>query len=291
MKQIAGTGVALVTPFNKDKSVDYLGLKNLINYVATGGVDFLVVMGTTGESATLAKDEKSEILQFVKSCNSGLPIVYGIGGNNTKAVIDEIKKTDLSNVQSVLSVAPAYNKPSQAGIIAHFLAIAEACPVPIILYNVPSRTGSDMSTNTILKLAEHQNIVGVKEASGSVEKSLAIAKGIRDSFKLFSGDDILTGSLYGVGATGVISVLANALPELFKKITASGLEGDIIKSNQLCSNLLEINPLMYEESSPTGIKTLLELMGLSDAQLSLPLVRASNDLEKRIQKAYNNIKA
>ena len=212
MRKLYGTGVALVTPFYSDKTIDFVSLKKLLAHTALG-VDYYVVMGTTGESVTLSKEEKKEVLEFVRKHNpKKLPIVYGIGGNNTQQVVEEIESTNLRGVSALLSVSPYYNKPSQEGICQHFVRVANASPVPIILYNVPGRTASNLTAVTTLRLAKHKNIIGIKEASGNLEQCMNIAKGKPKDFMLISGDDLLTLPLYAVGGVGVISVLANALP-------------------------------------------------------------------------------
>ncbi|MDQ2656524.1 MAG: 4-hydroxy-tetrahydrodipicolinate synthase, partial [Bacteroidota bacterium] len=216
MKKLYGTGVALVTPFTDKEEVDYRSLRKLLNHTAKG-VDYYVVMGTTGESATLSGDEKKAILQFVKDNNTKkLPIVYGIGGNNTREVLEIIHQTDLSGVAALLSVSPYYNKPSQEGIVRHFTAIADASPVPVILYNIPGRTSSNMTAETTLRLAQHPNIIGTKEASGNLEQCMRIARDKPKDFMLVSGDDMFTVAFYAIGARGVISVLANAFPATFQ---------------------------------------------------------------------------
>ncbi len=290
MKKLEGTGVALVTPFNEEGKIDYPALRKLLKYTAKG-VDYFVVMGTTGESATLSNKKKKQVLQFVIENNPiRLPVVYGIGGNNTQAVLDTIKHTDFSGVTAVLSVSPYYNKPSQAGIIEHFRAIADACPVPVILYNVPGRTSSNLTAETTLRLAEHHNIIGIKEASGNIEQCMRISRYKPKNFMLISGDDLLTAVLYSMGGQGVISVLANAFPLIFKKAKEEALKGNFIKASHHIFKLLEINGLMYEEGNPTGVKQLLAEMGICRPYVRLPLVPASEGLSQRIARAYEVIK-
>ncbi len=282
MKKLIGTGVALVTPFDTGLQVDYTSLKKLVKHTAKG-VDYYVVMGTTGESATVSADEKKSILSFVKDNNeSQLPIVYGIGGNNTAEVLKTIRSTDFSGVEAVLSVSPYYNKPSQEGIVQHFTAIADACPVPIILYNVPGRTSSNLSADTTLRLAGHGNIAGIKEASGSLEQCMKIARDMPKDFLLISGDDMMTVALYAIGARGVISVLANAYPVIFKKIKETALAGDFQGAHRELFKLLDINGPMYEESNPVGLKALLSELGICLDTVRLPLVPASRQLRERI---------
>jgi 4-hydroxy-tetrahydrodipicolinate synthase len=287
MKKLYGTGVALVTPFTPDEKIDFKGLKKLLTHTAKG-VDYYVVMGTTGESATCTAEEKKEILEFVKANNpKKLPIVYGMGGNDTAAVIDSIKNTDLNGVAALLSVSPYYNKPSQEGIYRHFIAIAEASSVPVILYNVPGRTASNISADTTLRLSEHQNIIGIKEASGNLEQCVRIAKYSRKDFLLISGDDMLTVPLYSIGAKGVISVLANAYPVVFRKMKEYAFAGNYTKATQEQFKLLEINGPMYEEGNPVGIKHVLSLFKICNATVRLPLAEASKALQTKIEALYN----
>ncbi|MBI1768196.1 MAG: 4-hydroxy-tetrahydrodipicolinate synthase [Bacteroidetes bacterium] len=290
MKKLTGTGVALVTPFHADGTIDFNSLKKILAHTAKG-VDYYVVMGTTGESATMTKDEKKEVLQFVLKNNpKKLPVVYGIGGNNTDAVIEEIHHTNLRGVTALLSVGPYYNKPSQEGIYQHFKKVADTSTLPILLYNVPGRTASNISADTTLRLAQHKNIVGVKEASGNLEQCMKIAKEKPKSFLLISGDDLLTVPIYAVGGVGVISVLANAFPEAFKKITSNAASGNYTKASAETFTLLEINGPMYEEGNPTGVKYLLSLMNVCKPHVRLPLVEPSAGLRKKIEKVFEKMK-
>jgi 4-hydroxy-tetrahydrodipicolinate synthase len=285
MKKLYGTGVALVTPFTGEDEVDFKGLRKLLNLTASGGVDYYVVMGTTGESATVTADEKKAILQFVKENNArNLPIVYGIGGNNTRQVLETIAGSDLRGVDALLSVSPYYNKPSQEGIFRHFTAIADASPVPVILYNVPGRTSSNISVETTLRLAAHPNIIGIKEASGNLEQCLRIASEKPRDFLLISGDDMFAVAVYTMGGKGVISVLANAYPAIFRKMKELSFAGSAEKANRELFKLLDVNPLMYEESNPVGLKALLEKKGVCSANVRLPLAPASETLQKKIDK-------
>jgi len=287
MNQFYGTGVALATPFNDDYTIDYNGLEKLIDHTIKGGVDYLVALGTTGEVATLNATEKKQVLAACLKYNAGrVPVVYGIGGNNTQAVLDEIANTDFTRIDAILSVSPYYNKPSQAGIIAHYRAIADACPVPVILYNVPGRTMSNLSAETTLSLANHPNIIGIKEASGNLEQCMRIAAGKPQDFLLISGDDLMTKALYGIGGVGVISVLANALPETFHKLC----HGTDSESKEAAFSLLEINDLMYKEGNPVGIKNLLCHLGICDDQVRLPMLRASMELNQLIKAAAQKFK-
>ncbi len=284
MKKFEGTGVALVTPFNSDGSVDFDGLAKLL--VFTGqAVDYYVVNGTTGESATTSAKEKAEILAFVKSNNpKGLPIVYGAGGNNTLQVAEDISKADLNGVDALLSVSPYYNKPSQAGIVAHFEYLADRSPVPIMLYNVPGRTMSNMTAETTLKLSKHSNIIGIKEASHDLDQCQKIINGMESDFFLTSGDDLLTTDIIEMGGIGVISVLANGVPVEFCQIAKTALNGDITQSNLISSSFEKLNPLMYAESNPVGLKEILRQKGVCSNNVRLPLLEATDHLKTEIAK-------
>ncbi|MCE7993227.1 MAG: 4-hydroxy-tetrahydrodipicolinate synthase [Roseivirga sp.] len=289
MRALQGTGVALITPFNEDLSVDFDGLKNLLKHVSKA-VDYLVIHGTTGEAATTTQEEKTAIFDFIRNNNTdNLPLVYGIGGNNTQAVIDTIKATDLKGVTALLSVSPYYNKPSQEGIYQHYLRIAQASPVPVILYNVPGRTMSKISADTTLRLAAHANIIGTKEASGDLAHCERIAKESPDNFILVSGDDLLTRDIINVGGTGVISVIANGLPEEMNDITANALNGNDAAAKEATEKLQAINPLFYEESNPVGIKEVLKFREVCGNQVRLPLLPATSELSSKIQTELNKL--
>jgi 4-hydroxy-tetrahydrodipicolinate synthase len=289
MKKLYGTGVALVTPFTDNLDVDYKGLKKLLKHTAKGA-DYFVVMGTTGESPTVTADEKGEILQYVKTHNAkNLPIVYGVGGNTTQGVINEIKSTDLKGVDALLSVSPYYSKPSQEGIYLHFKAIAKASPIPVMLYNIPGRTASNMTADTTIRLASIRNIIGTKEASGNLEQCMKIAKNVSDDFVMASGDDMLSVPLYSIGGKGVISVLANAYPQIFKKMNTAALAGNYSKARDEQFKILDINPLMYEEGNPVGVKHILYLMDICLPHVRLPLAQASEGLQKRIKTLYQKL--
>ncbi|WKK80096.1 4-hydroxy-tetrahydrodipicolinate synthase [Marivirga arenosa] len=282
-KKFTGVGPALITPFKEDLTVDREALEKLLIHTAKGA-DYFVVQGTTGESATTTLQEKQEILAFVKTHNpKNLPIVFGAGGNNTEAVIDLIGQMDLSGVDAILSASPHYNKPSQEGIYQHFVKIADASPVPVILYNVPGRTASNMTAETTLRLAQHENIIGIKEASGDLGQCMEIMANKPEEFLLISGDDLLTNAMITLGAVGVISVLANPFPEVFAEMIQNALKGDFAKSNESLFKLLPINPLMYEESNPIGAKEALKLKGVCDNYVRMPLLPASDNLSNRIK--------
>lgn len=283
--KLRGTGVALVTPFTKEQEVDYDALHKLLDFVLDGGVDYLVINGTTAESVTTTDEERATILQKIKAhVNGRVPLVYGIGGNNTQQVIATIKQTDLEGITAILSVSPYYNKPSQQGIYQHFVQVADAAPVPVILYNVPGRTGSNMAGETTVKLASHDNIVAIKEASGNLEQCMYIAKHKPENFLLISGDDLLTVPMTSFGAVGVISVLANAFPGKFSNMVRLALDGNYKEASELLLNFVDINPLMYEESNPVGVKAVLERFGVCTSQVRLPLVEASAGLKDRLFK-------
>jgi 4-hydroxy-tetrahydrodipicolinate synthase len=290
MKKLYGTGVALVTPFNSNLQVDFKALKKLLRHTAKG-VDYYVVMGTTGESATLSKEEKAEVLAFVKQNNDAkLPIVYGIGGNNTVEVCHSIESADLKGVDALLSVSPYYNKPSQEGIVQHFTKVADVSPVPVLLYNVPGRTSSNLTAETTLRLAAHPNIIGIKEASGNVEQVMKIIRDMPKDFLLISGDDMLTVPFYALGGKGVISVLANAYPSIFKKMKDYAFAGDFTKAAREQFKLIDINGPMYEEGNPVGLKGLLSILSVSSGDVRLPLVPASEALFSKIERLEKSIK-
>lgn len=284
MNAFKGTGVALVTPFLDDHSIDFDSLGKVIDHVISGGVDYLVVLGTTGEATTLTTEEKKEVLKACLKYNNGrVPVMLGIGGNNTQAVLNEIQNTDFYGVASILSVSPYYNKPSQEGIVAHYTAIADVSPVPVVLYNIPGRTMSNMTAATTLKLSHHPNIIGMKEASGNLEQCIQIASGMPKDFLLLSGDDLMTKAIQSIGGSGVISVLANAFPDTFKQLT----HGEHEAALKATYSLLSLNALMYLEGNPVGIKNLLYHMGIiSSDQVRLPMLRASFELSNQIKTAF-----
>lgn len=280
----------MVTPFQRNLEIDFQGLQKLLAFTAEKGVDYYVVMGTTAESATLKRTEKSKVLQFVKENNtSKLPIVYGIGGNSTQEIIHTIENTDLDGVDAILSVSPYYNKPSQRGIIEHYNTIADESPVPLILYNVPGRTGSNIEANTTLKLAEHLNIVGIKEASSDLVQAMKIMKYKPNDFMLISGEDMMTSPLYSIGAVGVISVMANAFSDVFKRVREAVTAKDFTSVTGQMLRLLEINPLMYKESNPVGIKQVLKHYDVCENYVRLPLVSASAELITEIETRLKDV--
>jgi len=278
-----GVAPALVTPMNDDRSINWNGLKKLIQHVSNGGVDYLVVQGTTGESATTTSDEKKQIVATIQEANSKkLPIVYGLGGNNTESLTNQIKSTSFEGIDAILSVCPYYNKPSARGIIAHYEAIADVCPVPVIMYNIPGRTGINMSAQTVLKLAEHKNIIGIKEASCIIEQCMEIAYHKPTDFLLISGDDVQAVPIISIGGVGVMSVIANAFPHQFTSMIHLALAGDFKAASKELGKFLTIDPYLYEEGNPVGVKKLLENQGLFSAQVRMPLASASEELGKKL---------
>lgn len=285
MDEIKGTGVALVTPFNDDRSVDYKGLEDLLKHVINGGVNYLVLMGTTGESTALSKDEKIEVVNFCKMINNGrLPIILGIGGNNTMAVVDEIRAANLEGIHAILSVSPSYNKPSQEGIYQHYKMIAESSPLPIIVYNVPSRTSSNISAVTTLRLASNiKNIIAIKEASGDMDQIMQVIKNKPIDFIVLSGDDGLTLPMIHIGAEGVISVIGQSHPKDFSNMVSFALSGNKTLANQIHYKLYDFYEPLYSEGNPVGIKLCLELLGVCRAVVRLPLVEGSDKIKNELK--------
>ena len=279
-----GTGVALVTPFHKQSSIDFGSLEKLVEHTITNGVNYLVVMGTTGESATLSKEEKGAIAQFVvEITNKRVPVVLGVGGNNTQEIINILRTTSLDGVDAILSVVPYYNKPQQKGIYLHFKNIAAASPLPIILYNVPGRTSMNMKAETTLMLAnEFSNIIGIKEASGNMEQIMTILEKRPKDFLVISGDDLLTLPLLALGADGVISVTANAFPKEFSEMVQFGLKGDIKKAREIHFRLMEFTMMLFADGSPAGIKAALEIRGIVANHLRLPLVKIDKNIYSQL---------
>jgi 4-hydroxy-tetrahydrodipicolinate synthase len=277
-----GSGVALVTPFNSDMTIDFAALRKLVRMQIDGGTDFLVVQGTTGESPTLSQEEKMEILKTVIEENNGkLKIVYGVGGNNTIAVGETLKKVP-AGVDGILSVSPYYNKPIQKGIIEHYKYISSCTKLPIILYNVPGRTGSNMTPETTLELAKIDNIVAMKEASGSMEQIMEIIRLKPEGFGLLSGDDAITMPLIAAGADGVISVVANAFPEKFSKMVHASQAGDLATARKEHYDLLSVTKMFFEEGNPGGVKVAMKVRGIMEENMRLPLYPVSDGLRTRI---------
>lgn len=274
---LKGTGVALITPFRKDNSIDFEALGRIIEYIIDGGADFMVVLGTTAETPTLSPSEQAEVTDFTVAKTAGrLPLVLGMGGNNTSALVDRLHSEDLSGFSAILTVVPYYNKPTQEGIYRHYMAVADASPVPVILYNVPGRTGVNMQAETVLRLAhDNSNIIGVKEASGRSDQIHDILKAKPDGFEVISGDDGLTYPIMGIGASGVISVIANAFPAEFSKMVNLCLDGKFDEAEPIHRRFGEMYKLLFVDGNPAGIKGLLHSMGMIENVLRLPLVPAS----------------
>ena len=285
MDKLVGTGVALVTPFKSDLSVDTMALTNIVNHCIDGGVNYLVVLGTTAETATLTEVEKKLVITTVVGANAGrLPLVVGIGGNNTAAVIEMIKDQDLTDFDAILSVSPYYNKPTQEGIYRHFMAIAENSPLPIIIYNVPGRTGSNVLPKTVVRLAQNaKNIIAVKEASGSMAQIMQLIKEKPKEFMVISGDDMMALPTVLAGGSGVISVFGQGLPTEFSNMIQFGLRSEVNAAFKIQYSLQEGIDLIFEEGNPAGIKSVFEVLGLCTAVVRLPLVEATNNLKSRIQ--------
>lgn len=284
-----GSGVALVTPFQKDGSIDLNALRKLVQLQIDGGTDFLVVQGTTGESPTLSQEEKMQVLQTVIEVNQRkLKIVYGVGGNNTLAVGETLKKVPVG-VDGILSVSPYYNKPIQKGIIEHYKYIASCTDLPIILYNVPGRTGSNVLPETTIALSEIPNIVAVKEASGSMEQIMEIIRIRKPDFGVLSGDDAITMPLIAAGADGVISVVANAFPEKFSAMVRASMEGDLDTARKEHYDLLPITKMFFEEGNPGGVKVALAVREIMEENMRLPLYPVSDGLKARITKETKNL--
>ena len=286
-----GAGVALITPFNEDKNVDYSALGRLIENQISGGTDYLVVLGTTAETPALSDDEKKEIVRFVIEKIAGrLKIVVGMGGNNTAGLVQSIQKTNFDGIDAILSVTPYYNKPTQEGLFQHFKAVVEASPVPVILYNVPGRTGVNMDADTTLRIAGlSEKVVAIKEASGDLGQFAKIIGNAPAHFKLISGDDGLTLPSVVMGSIGVISVIANALPEKLSQLTHDSLAGNIAKASQLHLQMAEMLKLIFREGNPAGVKALMELMGAAKNQLRLPLVPVSASTRSMIEAEWKRI--
>lgn len=291
MNKFHGTGVALVTPFKADGSVDFDGLKDLINYLVDGKVEYLVSLGTTGEASTLNKDEKKKIWEFTAEINNGrLPLVAGIGGNDTVAVANNMKAFDIAGYDAILSASPYYNKPTQEGIYQHYKYLSESSPLPIFLYNVPGRTGSNMTADTTCRLAnDFQNIIGMKEASGSFDQFNQIMRDKPKDFLLISGDDPVALPMISLGAVGVISVIGNALPKQLSDMIRLCLQGDYAAALPLHLNLIEFTRLMFAEGNPAGAKAALKHFGVCEDHLRLPLVNVSESLLQQIIKESDRI--
>ncbi|MDH3321380.1 MAG: 4-hydroxy-tetrahydrodipicolinate synthase [Flavobacteriaceae bacterium] len=289
MKQLTGAGVALVTPFTDGGAIDFDALERLVNYQIDNGMNYLVVLGTTAETATLSKQEQQEVKNKIIAVNNNrLPLVIGVGGNNTQAVVDELRTSDLSGFSAILSVSPYYNKPSQRGIYQHFKAVSEASPLPVILYNVPARTGSNMLPETVVQLAnDFDNIVAIKEAAGDFEQILELIKNKPVDFMIISGEDKLALPLTLAGGSGVISVIGQALPKDFTEIIQLGLAGEAKRSFEMFYKLMPSIDLIFEEGNPVGIKAMLQALQICDTHVRLPLVEVTGELQQKINTFVN----
>ena len=297
MKQqplFTGTGVALITPFRRgQETVDFTKLEALIEHIITSGVDYIVALGTTSEAATMTESERAAVQEFiVETVAERVPIMLGLGGNNTLAVTDTINRTNFDGIAGILSVTPYYNKPNQRGLIAHYRSVSEASPVPVIMYNVPGRTGVNIAAETTLAIAaECPNIIGIKEASGNISQVMEILRNRPAGFRVISGDDALTYPMMALGADGVISVIANALPKEMSDMVHFALKGDFKHALPLHNRLLPLMHAIFDEGNPTGIKALLEAQGRITNILRLPLVRASKTLTNKLVTLYNEFGA
>lgn len=283
-KKLSGTGVALVTPFHKNGSIDFKSLSKLVEHIIKGKCEYLVPLGTTGESVTLTADEKHAVVDCVLETNNNrVPVVIGMGGNNTQEILGKLRQNDFEGITAILSVSPYYNKPSQKGIMQHYKMIAEESSVPVILYNVPGRTGSNMTAETTLELAHSQpNIVGIKEASGNMEQIMHIIREKPANFLVISGDDGITLPLIASGADGVISVVANAYPKQFSEMVRLAAKADLKKAQQLHYQLFPLIPMLFAEGSPAGIKHVLKQLGICEDFVRMPLAGISKNLANRL---------
>jgi 4-hydroxy-tetrahydrodipicolinate synthase len=285
MKELIGTGTALITPFNNDHSIDFDALSRIIEQQIAGGTNYFVMLGTTGESATLSNEEKSAVVSHIKKANAGrLPLVLGVGGNNTSDVVEQLKSLDTDGLTAILSVSPYYNKPNQQGIIYHYNEVANASPLPIILYNVPGRTGSNMTASTQLELAKHPNIVATKEASGNMEQVMSILKDKPSDFLVISGDDALTFPILACGGSGVISVINHIFPRTFSGMVKSAIQGDFIAAKAAHERVLESSIAIFADGSPGGIKTMLNEKQLCGTAVRPPLWQVNAQVDENLRK-------
>jgi 4-hydroxy-tetrahydrodipicolinate synthase len=291
MQAFIGTGVALVTPFKKDFSVDVDALKRIVNHVIDGGVEYLVVLGTTAESATLNQDEKELVITTIINANNGrLPLVLGVGGNNTAKVVEELKTRDFSKFSAILSVSPYYNKPTQEGIYQHFKMVSEASPIPIILYNVPGRTASNMMPETVLKLArDFENVIGIKEAAGDIVQAMKLIQNKPKDFLVISGDDMITLPMVLAGGAGVISVIGEGYPKEFSEMVRLGLNRKVEAAFAIHYKLMDSIDMIFEQGNPAGIKEIFKTLKLSENTVRLPLVSVNQDLANRLDLFTKNL--
>jgi 4-hydroxy-tetrahydrodipicolinate synthase len=287
-----GTGVAIVTPFTKSGAIDFLAFEKILNHNISNGVEYIVLLGTTGESVTVSKLERKTLIEFaVERIDSRVPLVLGCGGNNTSELVLSIHNTQFKGIDGILSVCPYYNKPTQEGIYQHFKNVAEACPVPVILYTVPGRTSSNIAASTTLRLAnDFKNIIGIKEASGNFDQIFQVLKNRPEDFLVISGDDALTLPMLAAGADGVISVVANAFPGKFSEMVRLGLVNDFAAARKIHFELLDLTNALFVDGSPGGIKAALSLMGFCEEILRLPLVPVNKEVHKLIKKLIDQIR-
>ena len=284
-----GTGVALITPFNDDYSIDYQSLRNIVDFTLQNGADFLVALGTTSEAPTMNAEEKAKVTKtIIETANGRCPILLGMGGNNTSALIDSIRNQDFTGIDGILSVVPYYNKPNQRGMKAHFLHVADVSPVPVVLYNVPGRVGVNLQAVTTVELAKHPNIIAVKEASGNLQQIMEILRDKPSDFTVLSGDDGITQPMMALGAKGVISVAANGYPKPFCDMVHKMLEGKEKEALPLHYKMLKMNGLIFADGNPAGIKVLMAHEGLCKNVLRLPLVPVSDNVRQDIENEYDN---
>ncbi|MGO4904207.1 4-hydroxy-tetrahydrodipicolinate synthase [Flavobacterium sp. W20_MBD1_R3] len=291
MQSLIGTGVALVTPFKQDFSIDTEALKKIVNFSIDGGIEYLVILGTTAENATLSPDEKELVIRTVIDANNGvLPLILGVGGNNTLKVVDELKTRDLSAFAAILSVSPYYNKPTQEGIYQHFKAVAEASPIPVILYNVPGRTASNMLPSTVLRLAnDFENIVAIKEAAGDLVQAMQLLKDKPKDFLVISGDDMIALPMVLAGGAGVISVIGQGFPKEFSEMIRLGLNRKVDEAFKTQYLLTDCINMIFEQGNPAGIKQVFLSLGISENTVRLPLVKVDDDLADRIDQFVKKI--
>jgi 4-hydroxy-tetrahydrodipicolinate synthase len=291
MQSLIGTGVALVTPFKEDFSIDTEALTRIVNFSVDGGIEYLVVLGTTAENATLSQEEKELVINTVIESNKGrLPLVLGVGGNNTMKVVEELKTRDLSAFEAILSVSPYYNKPTQEGIYQHFKAVAEASPIPVIIYNVPGRTASNMLPATVLRLAnDFKNIIAIKEAAGDLVQAMQIIKDKPKDFLVISGDDMIALPMVLAGGSGVISVIGQGFPKEFSEMIRLGLNHKVVDAYKIHYLLADSIDMIFEQGNPAGIKQLFQALGIADNTVRLPLVKADESLADRLSQFVENI--
>ena len=292
MKKFRGTGVAMITPFKNDSSIDFKSLEKVVEHIIRGGVNYLVLLGTTSEAVTLSEEEKEAVVAFVTEINNNrIPIVVGMGGNNTQQIVNSVLRTDFTGISGILSVTPYYNKPGQKGIYQHFKAIAESSPVPVILYNVPGRTSSNIDAETCIRLAwDCKNIVAVKEASGDFKQVMKIIRDAPEEFQVISGDDLITLPMIALGGSGVISVLGNAFPEEWSEMVRLALKGTLKQSAELHYKYLEMIELLFVDGNPAGVKAIMNNLGLCTTNVRLPLTPVSRNTSARISALIEDLK-